>query len=67
MTVVVAGLENAVFAMLPLRFMPGGAVYNWNRIVWGVLIGLGIFGFAHVLLNPTPATWPIRRGPRSSR
>jgi len=52
-TVVVAGLENAVFAMLPLRFMPGGAVFNWNRIVWAVLLGLGIFGFAHVLLNPS--------------
>ena len=52
-TVVVAGLENAVFAMLPLRFMPGGAVFEWNRIVWGVLMGLGILGFAHVLLNPT--------------
>ncbi len=52
-TIVVAGLENAVFAMLPLRFMPGAAVYGWNRIVWVVLIGLGIFGFAHVLLNPS--------------
>ena len=52
-TIVVAGLENAVFAMLPLRFMPGAAVYGWNRIVWVVLIGLGLFGFAHVLLNPT--------------
>ena len=52
-TVVVAGLENAVFAMLPLRFLPGSVVYAWNRIVWAVLIGLGIFGFAHVLLNPS--------------
>jgi hypothetical protein len=52
-TVVVAGLENAVFAMLPLRFLPGSAVYSWNRVAWVVLIGLGIFGFAHVLLNPT--------------
>jgi hypothetical protein len=52
-TVVVAGLENAVFAMLPLRFLPGAAVYSWNRVVWIVLIGLGIFGFAHVLLNPS--------------
>ena len=52
-TVVVAGLENAVFAMLPLRFLPGSAVFSWNRVVWVVLIGLGIFGFAHVLLNPT--------------
>lgn len=52
-TIVVAGLENAVFAMLPLRFLPGAAVYAWDRRVWIVLIGLGIFGFAHVLLNPS--------------
>ncbi len=52
-TVVVAGLENAVFAMLPLRFLPGSAVFDWNRRVWIVLLGLGVFGFAHVLLNPT--------------
>jgi len=52
-TIVVAGLENAVFAMLPLRFLPGSAVFNWDRRVWAVLIGVGILGFAHVLLNPT--------------
>ena len=52
-TIVVAGLENAVFAMLPLRFLPGAAVYAWDRRVWIVLLGLGIFGFAHVLLNPS--------------
>jgi hypothetical protein len=52
-TIVVAGLENAVFAMLPLRFMPGAAVFGWNRIVWAVLLGLGVFGFAYVLLNPS--------------
>ncbi len=52
-TVVVAGLENAVFAMLPLRFLPGSVVLAWNRVVWAALLGVGIFGFAHVLLNPT--------------
>jgi hypothetical protein len=52
-TIVVAGLENAVFAMLPLRFLPGAAVFDWNRRVWIVLIALGLFGFAHVLLNPS--------------
>jgi len=51
-TIVVAGLENAVFAMLPLRFMPGAQVFAWNRRVWVVLMALGLFGFAHVLLNP---------------
>jgi hypothetical protein len=52
-TVIVAGLESAVFAMLPLRFMPGAAVFAWNKIVWAVILGLGAFGFMHVLLNPT--------------
>jgi len=51
-TIVVAGLENAVFAMLPLRFMPGAQVFAWNRRVWVALMALGLFGFAHVLLNP---------------
>jgi hypothetical protein len=52
-TVVVAGVENAVFGLLPLRFMPGSAVFNWNRRVWIVLLGLGVLAFVHVLLNPT--------------
>jgi hypothetical protein len=52
-TVVVAGLENAVFAMLPLRFLPGATVFAWDRRIWLVIIALGIFGFAHVLLNPS--------------
>ncbi len=53
MTTVVAGLENAVFALLPLRFLPGAAVMAWNRRVWIALLAVGLFGFVHVLLNPT--------------
>lgn len=52
-TVVVAGLENAVFAMLPLQFLPGSVVREWNRWVWVAILGIGVFGFAHVLLNPS--------------
>jgi hypothetical protein len=52
-TVVVAGVENAVFGLLPLRFMPGSSVFNWNRRVWLVLLALGVIAFVHVLLNPT--------------
>ncbi len=65
-TVVVAGLENAVFAMLPLRFMPGGAVLAWNRIVWAALLGFGIFGFAHVLLNPSAGAGYMADSTRTS-
>jgi hypothetical protein len=65
-TVVVAGLENAVFAMLPLRFMPGAAVYAWDRRVWVALLALGLFGFAHVLLNPAEGSGYLADTTRTS-
>lgn len=65
-TVVVAGLENAVFAMLPLRFMPGADVYAWNRRVWIVLLALGLFGFVHVLLNPAAESGYLADSTRTS-
>ncbi|MEA2675918.1 MAG: hypothetical protein QOJ81_59 [Chloroflexota bacterium] len=65
-TIVVAGLENAVFAMLPLRFMPGQAVYTWDRRVWAALMGLGLFGFAHVLLNPAEGSGYLADTTRTS-
>jgi hypothetical protein len=65
-TVVVAGLENAVFAMLPLRFLPGAAVFNWKRRIWLVIIGLGVFGFAHVLLNPASGAGYLADSTRTS-
>ena len=52
-TVVVAGLEAAVFGMMPLRFLPGERVRAWNRRVWAVTLGVATFAFAHILLNPT--------------
>jgi hypothetical protein len=51
-TVVVAGLEALVFGLLPLRFLPGAALYSWSRRAWTVLFGLGMLGFLHVLINP---------------
>jgi hypothetical protein len=65
-TIVVAGLENAVFAMLPLRFLPGAAVFNWKKRIWLVIIALGLFGFAHVLLNPASGTGYLADTTRSS-
>jgi hypothetical protein len=65
-TVVVAGLENAVFAMLPLRFMPGEDVFKWNRRVWIVLMALGLFGFVHVLLNPAAGAGYLADSTRTS-
>ena len=65
-TIVVAGLENAVFAMLPLRFLPGAAVFAWDRRVWSVLMGVGLFAFAHVLLNPASGPGYLADSTRTS-
>jgi hypothetical protein len=51
--VVVGGLEGVVFGLLPLRFLQGEVLFGWNRLVWGLLFGLGVFAFAHVLINPS--------------
>ena len=49
----VAGLEAAAFGLMPLRFMPGHAVYKWNRLGWALLFGLSVFAFIHLLVGPT--------------
>ena len=52
-TLVVAGLEAASIAMLPLQFLPGERVRAWNLRAWAALLGLSTFGFCHILLNPS--------------
>jgi hypothetical protein len=49
----VAGLEATAFGLMPLRFMPGHAVYQWNRLGWALLFGLSVFAFIHILIGPT--------------
>ena len=49
----VAGLEATAFGLMPLRFMPGHAVYKWNRLGWALLFGLSVFAFIHILIGPT--------------
>lgn len=48
----VAGLEGVVFGLLPMRFLPGEALYAWNRVLWAALLATGAFAFFHVLINP---------------
>lgn len=52
-TLVVAGLEAAAIAMLPMRFLPGERVRAWNQRAWIALLGIATFGFCHILLNPS--------------
>jgi hypothetical protein len=47
----VAGLEGLLFGLLPLSMTDGGTLFRWNKIVWGVLFGIVLFLFWHVLLN----------------
>lgn len=46
------GLESLVISLLPLRFLDGSNVMAWNRVVWAVLFGAGVFAVFHVLLRP---------------
>ncbi|HET6744618.1 MAG TPA: FGLLP motif-containing membrane protein [Candidatus Limnocylindria bacterium] len=52
-TVVVAGLEAAAIAMVPMRFLPGERVRSWSQRAWAALLGVAAFGFCHLLLNPS--------------
>jgi hypothetical protein len=45
------GIESLAVAMLPMRFLDGRKVVNWNRPTWAVLMFLGLFATVHVLLS----------------
>jgi hypothetical protein len=46
------GVEGLAVAMLPMRFLDGRKVLNWNKVVWAGLLFLGLFATAHVLFAP---------------
>ena len=45
------GIEGLAVGMLPMRFLDGRKVIDWNRVVWSILLFLGVFGAVHVLCN----------------
>jgi hypothetical protein len=49
--VFVGGLEGFFFNMIPLRFMDGAKLWNWNKLLWLVMTGGVTFLFWHVLIN----------------
>jgi hypothetical protein len=51
--IVVSALEAVAFGLMPFRFMPGVAIYRWNRLIWAVLFGASLFAFFHILIGPT--------------
>jgi len=46
------GVEGLAVAMLPMRFLDGRKVMNWNKVVWAGLLFLGLFATVHVLFAP---------------
>jgi hypothetical protein len=54
-TIFVAGIEGAFYAMIPLTFMDGVAVFEWSKWAWAGMFGLATFLFWHLLLNQDAA------------
>jgi hypothetical protein len=50
--VFVAAIEGMAFGLVPMRFLPGSKVLAWNRWVWAVLFGVGVFAVVHLIAHP---------------
>jgi YVTN family beta-propeller protein len=50
------GFASLAFGMLPLPFLPGRHVRQWNPIAWMVITTIGLIGFVAVLLTPGSGT-----------
>jgi hypothetical protein len=59
-SVLVGGLVGIAIGMLPLRFLPGGTVYEWRRKVWAAMFGIAMFGIIAIMLRPSAS--PVRPG-----
>ena len=47
----IGGLEAVAFSLIPLTFMDGATVFNWNKAVWVVLFGTAVFLFWQLVIN----------------
>jgi hypothetical protein len=50
-TIFVGAFEGLFFNMIPLTFMDGKAVYQWNKIAWALLFGISTFLFWQLVIN----------------
>ena len=50
---VIGGIEDVLFGLLPMRYMPGREIMAWNKPVWVLLFGASAFAFLHILVNPS--------------
>ena len=61
--IVVSALEAVAFGLMPFQFMPGVAIYRWNRLIWALLFGASLFAFFHILIGPTSGYLSSLSGP----
>lgn len=57
----VAAVVGLVFGLLPMRFMDGHALWQWNRWAWAAIYALALFLFVLALLDPTGAANGLTR------
>jgi hypothetical protein len=46
------GIESVAMSLLPMRFLDGIKLLAWSRVVWALLLSLGIFAVVQILLTP---------------
>ena len=51
-SVFVVGLVGTMIGLLPLRFLPGWDLQQWNRGAWFACFGVAVFAVVEVLLLP---------------
>ncbi len=52
---VVGGLVGTVIGLLPLRFLPGGTIREWDPRVWIALFGAAVFGLVEFVIRSPAA------------
>jgi hypothetical protein len=50
--VFVSGMVGLVIGLVPLRFLPGEKLANWNRGAWGAVFGIASLAVIEVMLRP---------------
>lgn len=53
LTTFLVGLEYVFFVLIPFDVLDGSSLFKWNRLAWGFLLSLSLFGMFHFVLNPT--------------
>ncbi|MYW05038.1 FGLLP motif-containing membrane protein [Streptomyces sp. SID3343] len=49
----VAAVVGLVFGLLPMQFLDGHALWQWNRLAWAAIYAVALFLFTLTLIDPT--------------